>query len=190
MLNKKILIAAFILVVIAQLGVPAKMIWDREDVLKTGILFRFKTAPVDPNDPFMGKYIYLNFEDNSIVIPKEEEWLPGELIYVSLHNDTSGFAKIKSISKTRPANDADFLKAYVEVVMKNNDVRTLTINYPFDRYYMEESKAYEAELTYVRAQQDTTKITYALVSVKNGDAVLQDVMIDGTSIREMVKSNY
>lgn len=70
-----------------------------------------------------------------------------------------------------------------------NGPRTLTIHYPFDRYYMEESKAYDAELTYIQSQQDTSKITYALVSIKNGDAVLKDVMISGTSIKEIVKSN-
>ena len=54
---------------------------------------------------------------------------------------------------------------------------------------MEESKAYEAELTYRQSQRDTTKLTYALVSIKNGDAVLKDVLIDGISIKEIVETN-
>ncbi|HMB62545.1 MAG TPA: hypothetical protein VKN36_05700, partial [Eudoraea sp.] len=61
-------------------------------------------------------------------------------------------------------------------------------DYPFDRFYMEESKANEAELTYRQSQRDTSKITYALVRIKNGEAVLKDVMIDGISIRELVKT--
>lgn len=188
MRNKKIILAAFILVVIVQLGVPVKMIWDREDVLNTGTAYRFRTAPVDPNDPFRGKYINLSYADNSIVVSKEQEWLPGELIFVSIHKDTNGFAKIKTVSKTKPTNNQDFIKANVSFITEN-DPRTLTINYRFDRYYMEESKAYDAELTYIRSQQDTSKVTYALVSIKNGDAVLKDVLIDGTSIRKLVMAN-
>ena len=62
----------------------------------------------------------------------------------------------------------------------------LAIDYPFDRYYMEESKAYDAELTYRKSQLDTSQIAYALVSIKDGEAVLKDVLINGVSIREIV----
>lgn len=37
-------------------------------------------------------------------------------------------------------------------------------------------------------QRDTSQITYAVVSIKNGNAVLKDVMINGTSIIEIVKA--
>ena len=52
MLSKKIIFPLFILVALAQLFVPAKMILDREDVLSTGTAFNFKTRPIDPTDPF------------------------------------------------------------------------------------------------------------------------------------------
>ena len=62
-MNKKILlISAFVLVVLVQLYVPAKMIWGREEVLNTGTEYKFRTAPIDPNDVFRGKYINLNYE--------------------------------------------------------------------------------------------------------------------------------
>ena len=48
----------FIIVVCAQLFVPSQMIFQQEDVLKTGTAFKFKTQPVDPSDPFKGKYIF------------------------------------------------------------------------------------------------------------------------------------
>ncbi len=54
---------------------------------------------------------------------------------------------------------------------------------------MEESKASDAEEIYAKSLQDTTQLTYALVSIKNGDAVLKDVLIDGVSIKEIVKAN-
>lgn len=178
----------FVLVALVQLYVPAKMIWDREDVLDTGTEYKFKTAPVDPYDPFRGKYITLSYEENEATVADEEEWTPGESAYVLLTTDADGFAKIRSVSKTRPVDDQDYIKAKVWMVT-GRDTTSLLIDYPFDRYYMEESKADEAEVTYRESQQDTTKVTYALVSVKNGDAVLRDVLIDGMSIREIVKAN-
>ena len=47
---------------------------------------------------------------------------------------------------------------------------------------MEESKAYNAELAYNESASDTNNITYALVSIRNGNAVVKDVIINGISI--------
>lgn len=188
MLNKKILLPVFILVALVQLYVPASMILSREHILDTGTAYKFKTEPIDPSDPFRGKYITLAYEEDRIEIQNEADWFRGETIYVFLTTDDEGFAKIQSVSKENPTNSQDFLKTKVRYVT-NNGSNKLTINYPFDRFYMEESKAYDAELIYRQFQQDTSKITYALVSINNGDAVLKDVLIDGIPIREVVKEN-
>ena len=184
--SKKILLPAFILVALVQLYVPAKMILDKEGVLDTGTEYKFKTAPIDPSDPFRGKYITLSYDENTFEIPNEQDWMRGETIYVSVTTDNNGFAKIKSISKEMPIDNQAFFKAKVSFVTGNGSNK-LTIDYPFNRYYMEESKAYDAELTYRQSQRDTNRIIYALVSIKDGDAVLKDVLIDGISIREIVK---
>ena len=186
--SKKLLLTAFILVALVQLYVPAKMIWDKENVIETGIEYKFKIAPIDPSDPFRGKYITLNYDENTAIVSDGQDWVLGESIYVSLTTDNLGFAKIKSVSKTKPTDNESFIKAKVRF-SSGNSSNKLTIDYPFDRYYMEESKAYDAELIYRQSQQDTNQVTYALVSIKNGDAVLKDVLIDGTSIREIVKEN-
>ena len=186
--SKKLLLTAFILVALVQLYVPAKMIWDKENVIETGIEYKFKAAPIDPSDPFRGKYITLNYDENTAIVSDGQDWVLGESIYVSLTTDNLGFAKIKSVSKTKPTDNESFIKAKVRF-SSGNSSNKLTIDYPFDRYYMEESKAYDAELIYRQSQQDTNQVTYALVSIKNGDAVLKDVLIDGTSIREIVKEN-
>jgi uncharacterized membrane-anchored protein len=162
------------------------MIWDREKVLETGIEHKFKTAPIDPSDPFRGKYINLSYEETIVQVENEKDWTRGEKVYVYLTSDDDGFTKIKSVSKEKPTDNQDFLKAKVRFITENGSNK-LTVEYPFDRYYMEESKAYEAELTFRESEQDTSKITYALVSVKNGQAVLKDVLIDGITIREIVK---
>ncbi|MEO1806638.1 MAG: GDYXXLXY domain-containing protein [Bacteroidota bacterium] len=190
-MNSKITaFVAFVLVVLVQLYVPAKMIWDREDILDTGTEFKFQTAPIDPSDPFRGKYITLDFDEPILTVESGQEWENGESIYVTLEADSNGFTRAKVPSKTPPTDNDPFLKVEVDYVWKDDSTKvSMRINYPFDRYYMEESKAYEAEVTYREARRDTSKVTYALVSVKDGEAVLKDVMINGTPIREVVKAN-
>jgi len=185
--NRKIFLIVFILVASVQLFVPAKMIWDREEVINTGKEYKFKTAPVDPIDPFRGKFITLSYRGNVVEIENEPEWVSGEQIYAYLTIDEYGFAEIGSVSKFKLDSHQDYIRAMVAHVSEDGS-NQLTIDYPFDRFYMKESKAYEAELAYQESQQDTSKVTYALVSIINGEAVLKDVMIDGVSIREIVKS--
>lgn len=186
--NKKILFTAFIIVSMVQLFVPTKMIIDKEIIMGDGVEYKFKMAPIDPSDPFRGKYITLSFDESSIEIEDEDDWMRGEIVYASIAKDTDGFARLKSVSKTKPIDNQDFVEAKVSFVTENGS-NMLTIDYPFDRYYMEESKAYNAELIYRQFQLDTNQITYALVSVKGGEAVLKDVLINGTSIKEIVKAN-
>jgi uncharacterized membrane-anchored protein len=186
MSSKKILLSLFILVALAQLYVPAKMILDKEDTLETGIDYKFQTTPIDPIDPFRGEYIILSYKDNVAAVKDEKSWFTGETVYVSLVTDEAGFAKISSVSKEKPSENKDFIKAEVSAV-SSNATNKLTIYFPFDRYYMKESKAYDAELVYIKSLQDTTQIAYALVSVKEGEAVLKDLLIDGISIKDIVK---
>ena len=162
MMGKKIRITGFVLLALVQLLIPARMIWEQEHILKKGTEYKFKTAPVYPNDPFRGKYITLSYEASSFNVANEMDWEYGQTIYVVLTTDQKGFAKIASITSEVP------------------------IGYPFDRFYMEESKAQPAEITYRNSQRDTTTTTYALVRVKNGKAVLKDVLIDGVPIKELV----
>lgn len=186
MISKKIILPIFILVALAQLYVPSKMIYDREEILETGTDYKFSTAPIDPSDLFRGKYIILSYKDNVVDVKNEKSWIATETVYVSLDTDEAGFAKIESISKEKPSENQDFIKAEVSTV-SSDGTNKLTIYFPFDRYYMEESKAYDAELVYTKSLQDTTQVAYALVSIKNGDAVLKDVLINGISIKEIVK---
>ncbi len=64
---------------------------------------------------------------------------------------------------------------------------TIDLEFPFTKFYMEETKAADAEKLYWETLRDNSKTIYALVYIKDGDAVLKDVCIDGVSIKELVK---
>jgi uncharacterized membrane-anchored protein len=174
-MNKKFLLPAFAVMVLIQLFIPAKMIFDKEQVLNTGDLFKFRTAPVDPNDPFRGKYVALNFADNIFQYSKEEDWYNTDLVYVTLSTDSAGFAIIKNVTKHIPENETYFT-AFVQSVLPYE--KQLVIQYPFDRFYVEESKAPEIEEKYLEAFRDSSRVAYALVAVRDGDAVLKDLILD------------
>jgi len=190
MINRKPVLFFFILVALAQLYVPAKMIFDREDVLETGTEYKFKTAPIDPSDPFRGKYITLNYVNNTINVKNYGSWVDGETVYVTFFTDDEGFAGIDNISKEKPSNTQNFLKTKMRLINPDDfdPYVNLEIDYPFDRFYMGEFKANDAEKAYSRLMQDTSRVTYALVVIKSGDAVLKDVLIDGISIEEIVRT--
>ncbi len=183
---KTVVIVFFVLVVAVQWYVPLKMIADSENILAYGTEFKFKTAPVDPSDPFRGKYITLRFEANSFKQDSVSGFSRGENVFVILTTDKDGYAAIRNISKERPEYVDDYLEVVLRGVFYQDGKMLLTINYPFDRFYMEESKAYPAEEIYRKYVSDPDSHTYAIVKVKEGQAVLEDVRINGQSIRELV----
>lgn len=176
----------FAIVALLQLAVPAKMILDKENILSLGTPYKFLTAPIDPSDPFRGKYITLSFNATRFDVPNDSSWHAGDGVYVHLGKDSAGFAKIKDITKQPPADgNIDYVKASIGYVYDNQ----VTIDYPFTRFFMEESKASVAETVYRDSRLDTAQVVYALVNVRKGDAVLKDVMVNDTPIADIVEQN-
>lgn len=180
---RKIVILCFILLALVQLYVPGSLILEMEGVINTGNSYKFKTMPVDPNDPFRGKYITLGFEESWVAVDTEKEWLEYQLVYAFVSRDDEGFAVIDSISNDKPTEKSEYFEANINRV----NIGKVRLEMPFDRYYMEESKAYAAEQLYRSARGDSSEVAYALVHIKNGQAVLKDVMIDGKSIKDLVE---
>lgn len=187
---KRLLWIGFAAMVVVQLFLPASVIIEREMIIQRGKMWKFKTQPVDPNDVFRGKYIYLQFANNELKAPTSYVSEKSSEVYISLVEDEEGFAIPSEIFSELPADSKD----HVRVQMTNwtspsedltEENQTIFFEYPFDRFYMEESKAPEAEATYVQATRDSLVQTWAVVYVLNGEAVLTDVIIDGKSVREI-----
>jgi uncharacterized membrane-anchored protein len=168
----------------AQWFVPGYMISEQEDIHKTGKTFRFKTEPVDPSDPFRGKYITLRFEADTFATQMSNDYEEDEKVFVLLNENKKGFAQIANISKTEPEYGADYVTASVGFTSAGR----VRVNYPFERFYLEESKAAPGEQVYREATaNDSTQTAYAVVHVKNGKAALADVMINDRSIVDLVR---
>lgn len=181
------LLIAFIVVAIAQLFIPAKMVYDNHITETEGTTYKFKAEPVDPADPFRGRYITLNFEaDNFATAHFEDEY--NREIFALLGKDAQGFARIKGVQYDRPAK-GDYITARVWHYSRYD--KTLHLKLSFERYYMEESKAPEAEKLYNQYVGDSnnTLPAYGEVAVKDGNAVLKAVIINGMPVEEYVRQH-
>lgn len=189
MINKTYIWPIFAIMILAQLYLPAKMILDSESTIKNGMAYKFKTQPVDPYDPFRGKYIDLRYE-----VEMEKYDLDGlaneELqevykAYAEIRTNSDGFAEISNLSTEKQNLSGD----YIEVKIRSRQKDKVTINLPYNRYYMEESIAKPSE-DYVREiRRDSTVNVYGIINIKDGNGVLIEVMINGRPITDVVRDH-
>ncbi|MCO5269665.1 MAG: GDYXXLXY domain-containing protein [Brumimicrobium sp.] len=178
--SKKYLFLTFIIVALVQLAIPIKMIMEHETILKIGKIYRFEIAPIDPSDPFRGKYVIVRLKENSFRPESMDENMQGD-IYVLLHSTgPNGFATIKGLSKEKPAANEDFVKAKIDYSYDE----LVYIRYPFDRYYLNETIAPKVEGDYFKMANDTLQKSYAILYVQDGDAVINDLIINGKSVKD------
>src|SRR5438067_7585866 len=112
---KKVILIVFVVVAVAQLVVPVKMILGKETIISTGKEYKFRTAPVDPYDPFRGKYITLNFDANHFEVSDDDFWKTDEDVYVILTKDSAGFAEIMDLTKqARLHSETDYVKSKIQ----------------------------------------------------------------------------
>lgn len=180
---KKSLILFFVVIVLAQLAVPGWMIVRRELVLEQGVPYRFRAAPVDPYDPFRGKYVRLRLDAASAPITKGETYRSGEKVYALLENDAEGYVRVAGLSRDCP-EVGDYLK--VRVGYQQTDQVQLRL--PFDRYYAEESVAPEIERAYGQHSRREERDAFILVRVRKGFGVIEELYIEGVPVMDFLAS--
>lgn len=187
----------FIVIALVQLAVPAWMIAEHERVMREGQVFKFRTAPIDPRDPFRGEYVALNFEaangtwhDPHAAPDSTVEQVPyvERRSYATLGvSDTSGYAFIISLAKAPPASGP-----YVSVSHWSSSSDPVSrVELPFDRYYLEEGDGAKTE-SMLMPQWNEGVVSqplpaYALVRVYKGQAVIEDLIVGEKSIHEWLK---
>lgn len=182
------------LVFAAQWAVPVSMWHKREVTLREGQTFRFRTAPVDPADPLLGRYVALNLEAARITLGPGEgvNYRRDDRVILPLIQGSDGYAVLGQPQSQPPAGA--WLQAPVQWV--NGDELFLAL--PFDRYYMNERQAPQAELAYLRAGRRTQPAadqsvapprpdTYVQVRVRKGFGVIEELYLDGVPVLEYLQ---
>ncbi len=177
----------FLLLALAQVAVPLQMIRQREAVLSEGTLYRFITEPIDPADPFQGRYVWLRIERDTILLPRDSEQPPRYKShgFASVAVDEEGYAYFDNWHTERPTG-SNYLETRSWGRYRNGDDKSKTeiyIEIPFNRFYMDEAKAPRAEIITREASRDKT--CWVEVRILNGSAVIEDVVVEGQSLRDL-----
>jgi uncharacterized membrane-anchored protein len=155
--------------------------------LRTGKVYKFRTAPVDPYDAFRGKYVALSYASAAAPVKNGDNIPFQSIAYASLSQDENGFARFGELSVNPPLT-GDYLRVEHQFTELNDKAH---FRLPLDRFYMEESKAPQAEQAYRRYGNrggQTKAPTYVAVRVKNGRGVIEDLFINDQPIREFLKT--
>lgn len=184
-MNRTASIAILGVVALLQLAAPGYMVFSQERVLRTGVSYRFKTAPVDPYDVFRGRYVALSFEINSAPMDAPSSFIRGQKVYVAIEEDQDGFAKAASVGESAP-DAGDYIKVKVGYV--DSSSKEVYFQWPFQRYYMEEDLALDAETAYRSMNRSGGENTYVTVRVKKGRAVIEELYLDDKPVREYLST--
>jgi uncharacterized membrane-anchored protein len=182
-------ITGFFVLVAAQWFVPLSMIKQSEDTAEQGVELKFRTRPVDPSDPFRGKYVRLAFDEETFDMDTVPQLYGGQEVFAKLKIDTSGYAVVESLSTEDPGEDALAIKVKLYNAYSDSSSQHVDMEFPFNQFYVEESKASDAERVYWDniLPTDPKRETYAVVRVLGHRAVLMDVRINDRSLLDIVR---
>jgi uncharacterized membrane-anchored protein len=181
--SKRVL-AVFAALAAIQIAVPLFLIVKEELILKSGNIYKFEIAPMDPYDPFRGRYVSIRVKDFSA--PKEAgvDFSPNESVFARLERDPADFARVASVSRGRP-DKGDFILVKVRYCSTDR----VFLVFPLDKFFMSESDAPRVDAAMLRLSRSPGPRLpdYVTVKVKNGSGVLEDLFIEDKPFKEWLK---
>ena len=181
MKSPRMIWAIFVTLVVVQLAVPALHIVTFENVLRRGVLFRFRCAPVDPFDAFRGRFVRVNPEVGSASWGGREMPKRGQTVYVTLREGDDGFAGAVMAYNEPPAQ-GDYIAAYYRFAPSNGFIN---VELPFDRFYMPEKLAARAERLYGQHTRSTN--AWLAVRIRNGLGVIENIYVEGQPLADLAR---
>jgi hypothetical protein len=188
----------------AQLTAAAWSIVRYETTLASGSVYKVKTIPVDPADPFRGRYVAIrpvlplpnpSAPDVASLLDQVGVFRPNSgrrTAYAVLGTGAGGFARVvEVVSERPPAGDyleiAEVRRRTIEPADQGRPpevVRDIVL--PFDRYYMAEAAAPAAEQRYRESlRRDNDGDTWITIRVRNGVGVIEGLFINGARIEDV-----
>lgn len=169
-----------------QLAIPGYMIFEQNQILTEGTAYKFKTRPIDPYDPFRGRYVTLSYAADQEVIPvmegsniESEDW-----VYALVGVDDDGYAVLEVLTDVKPEEGQDYL--YLETFYRGYDGGFL-VSLPFDRYFASEENAPKIESAVWRRQREQVEDVYAKIRILNGKGTIEDLYVNDILIREYIE---
>lgn len=199
-MKKHLKLYLFIILIVIQIFIPAQMIFSRQITLNAGKEFKFRVMPVDPYDPFRGRYLSIRVKNDEIPVDGEYDYRDNQTVYVSVENNSEGYAEFTGVSP-HPPKSGDYIKTKVDYILYDNHTISIDgkarrlkpsavrIRVPFERYYMPETKAPLAEKMYNEKVREENEDVYVTVRILNGMSVLDKLFIEGKTIEQYLEDN-
>ena len=166
--------------------IPAKKIIAIEAPGTPPLTVDFKVQGHDPYDPGRGHYLAINFAP--IKLKKEKfKNIYSKQYYIVLKRGKDGFAEIEKVQDTCPTK-GKYVKCHVyysSYILKKNGYEVS--DFPWKRFYINEELARPAE----QILQNAVNKSDCRLRVKlyeGGGSAVEDLLIDGKSIRELAKA--
>ena len=180
-MNKKTLFLLFAIAALLHLAFPLSMILRQEWTLKHGEQVLLRTQPVDPYDVLRGRYVALAFHENKIK-QSAEGLQRRQQVYAQYRIGEDGFAAVTNLVANRPKGFS--IPARVGWV----NAQQVNYQFTFNRYFLNENIAPEAEAAYRRMNRRGKTNTWVQVRVLKGHAVIEDLMLAGKPVLDYLDS--
>lgn len=180
--------AALAAAALLQSAALAKIVWDRDRLIRNGREIVMRVVPVDPRDLVRGDYVQLGFGLSPLYTAKLKlsadmaAIAPGDRVYVTLHPDSDKNWSVTAVSISYPvevASEDAVLQGRLENIWQDgsdNAPKSLVfdVRYGIESYFVPEGTGPELEA----AVRDKT--VEALVAVgRDGTAALKGLVIGG-----------
>lgn len=180
-MRRALLLAGLCAAALLQWAVPAWLVARSEITLQSGARYYFRTAPVDPADPFRGRYVTLAFD--AAVLPPDLSFRAGERVWLPLRVGRDRYAYFSEALRAPPARGP-----YLAARVRWSGADQLRVELPFDRYYLDEALAPAAERAYRQASRARATLpAYVSVRIWRGNAVLEELFLDNVPLRRYLR---
>ena len=176
------------------LAFGAALVWPVQRIIqfecsKNYTLHRFKVELYDPYDPMRGRFLRLRVLPNTYRNKKKfSGWqIPA---WIRLGSDKEGFATIGQLS-TEPITGPGCLKVKFDrnwtLKEEKGQDYSYTVRYPFDRYFINEKLAADAEAALTGATKTKRPAEIRVRVYRDGNFMIEELLIDGKPIRELLR---
>ena len=176
----------------AQWAAPLATIRAQEQVIARGEVVRIAVAAPDPYDPLRGRYLRVRPQEVVVVLEPELAHLKsGNKVWVQLEKRSDGLHHIGKVTEEKPSSGDYVLGTlrhgwWIRDSNSPERVQKPSIDWPFDRFYLNEKLAPQADVG-LRENTRGNKTVVAELRLLKGKAVLTDLELDGRSFREILK---
>ncbi|RPJ09768.1 MAG: hypothetical protein EHM28_00540 [Spirochaetaceae bacterium] len=193
--KKRTIRIIFAVVCLVQIAIPLVIVFSAEKLARdadaNNRFSRLLCLPRDPVDFLRGRYIDLRFDIEQVSLDKipsgkiieasSTKDFNGTEVYVLLRNE-GDLHVIEDVVMEMPRNNAFFIRA--KASLRDNGV--MSLKYDFNRYYMQEDYAIEADDLLRGNWKDTLNLVLTIAADNSGRALQNKLELNGVRIEDYI----